>query len=41
MKFLYFILHAITGCHNDDLDYFKDKKGVCRKCGRTYFLFKK
>jgi len=39
MKLFYFILHGITGCKDEDLDYFKDKKAVCKKCGRTYFIF--
>ena len=40
MKFLYFILHGIVGC-NDDLEYFKNYKAVCRKCGRNYLIFHK
>lgn len=40
MQFLYFILHYFTGCKDDDLDWFKDKKATCRKCGRVFFNFK-
>ena len=41
MKLLYFILHGITGCKNENLESFRDKKTTCRKCGRTYFIFQK
>ena len=39
MKLIYYILHSFTGCPDSDLDWFKDKKATCRKCGRVYFNF--
>ena len=27
----------INGCKDEDLDWFKNAKGTCRKCGRVYF----
>lgn len=42
LKRLYYLIkHGITGCNEDDMTMFKDVKGVCNKCGRTFFLFKK
>ena len=41
MKIIYYILHTFTNCPDDDLDWFKDAKGTCRKCGRNYFRFVK
>lgn len=41
MKFIYYLIHWINGCKDEDLEWFKDKKAVCRKCGRVYFAFKK
>jgi len=40
MQIFYWILHIITGCPEKDLDWFKDKKATCRKCGRVFFNFK-
>ena len=39
MKFLYFILHYFVDCKDEDLEWFKDKKATCTKCGRVYFNF--
>lgn len=41
MKLFYYILHFFTACPDKDLEWFKDKKATCRKCGRTYFCFKR
>jgi len=30
----------ITGCPDEDLEWFKDKQATCKKCGRVYFAFK-
>jgi hypothetical protein len=39
MKFWYYIVHIFTGCPDDDLEWFKDKKATCKKCGRIHFVF--
>jgi hypothetical protein len=39
MKFVYFIIHSFIECPDKDLEWFKDKKATCRKCGRVYFNF--
>lgn len=39
MELFYFILHFFTGCKDEDLDWFKNKKATCKKCGREYFNF--
>lgn len=41
MKTLYYIFHFFSGCSDKDLEWYKDKKAVCNKCGRVYFNFKK
>jgi hypothetical protein len=41
MSIFYYLLHALTGCKDEDLAWFKDKKATCRKCGRIYFNFMK
>jgi hypothetical protein len=41
MNIFYYILHTFTDCKDEDLDWFKDKKATCRKCGRIYFNFMK
>lgn len=28
-----------SGCEEKDLEYYKDKKCTCKKCGRTQFIF--
>lgn len=37
MKIIYYILHTFSPCKDDDLDWFKNNRGVCKKCGRVYF----
>jgi len=37
MWLIYFIIHTFTGCKDEDLNWFKDKKATCKKCGRIYF----
>jgi uncharacterized OB-fold protein len=39
MRFLYYIIHSFTECPDEDLEWFKDKKATCKKCGRVYFNF--
>ena len=39
MKLIWFILHSFQDCKDEDLEWFKDKKATCKKCGRTYFQF--
>lgn len=37
MQFIWFIIHAFTNCKESDLDWFKNKRGTCKKCGRVHF----
>ena len=37
MKFLYYILHSIFTCKDEDLEWYKDKAAICKKCGRITF----
>lgn len=39
MKFLYYILHTLTGCPEDSLRYFKSNAVRCSQCGRVTFIF--
>ena len=40
MNIIYFIIHIFTGCPDDDLEWVnKDKRAICKKCGRVYFNF--
>lgn len=42
MRIIYFILHTITGCSEDNLiETFNGKLLVCNKCGREHFAFRK
>ncbi|WP_291643509.1 hypothetical protein [Clostridium sp.] len=42
MKFIYYIIHTIIGCKEEDLEYkFNGNLGICSKCGRKHFIFKK
>ncbi len=41
MKLLYYLLHSFYECPDEDLEWFKDKKAECKKCGRVYFKFTK
>lgn len=41
LKFIYYILHTFTGCDDSDLEWFKNNKGTCTKCGRIYFGWSK
>jgi hypothetical protein len=37
LKFIYYIIHTFIKYPDEDLEWFKDKKATCKKCGRTYF----
>lgn len=39
MQIIYYIIHTISGCPDADLEYFKNKKVTCKKCGRTSYIF--
>jgi len=39
LRLFYWIIHIITGCPKEDLDWFKDKKATCIKSGRVFFNF--
>lgn len=39
MKILHFIIHSFKECPDNDIEWFKNKKGTCKKCGRVYFNF--
>jgi len=39
VKFFYWLLHSFIECKDEDLDYFKDVQGTCRKCGRVHYIF--
>ena len=39
MKLIWFILHSFKECSDKDLEWFKNVKGTCKKCGRVYFNF--
>ena len=42
MKLIYYFIHLLIGCPEEDLDYrFHKHQGVCRKCGRVHFIFNK
>ena len=43
MKFIYWIIH-IFGCPDNEImpdARYNGSIGICSKCGRTYFIFKK
>lgn len=40
MKLLYFILHGITGCKNEDSECFKDKKLLVKNVDELILYFK-
>jgi hypothetical protein len=38
-RLFYYILHTFIECPDDDLEWYKNAKGTCRKCGREFFRF--
>jgi hypothetical protein len=41
MNIFYYIIHTFTGCPDESLEWFKNKKSTCKKCGRvTYHFYK-
>ena len=42
MKLLYYIIHSFIECPEGNLEYScHNKKAICNKCGRQYFVFNK
>ena len=38
-KLFYYILHTFIDCPDADLDYFKNSKATCKKCGREHLIW--
>lgn len=39
MKIIWYIIHTFNECPDEDLEWYKDKMSICKKCGRLYFKF--
>lgn len=39
-EFYYFILHSITECKDEDLEYINSSYAICKKCGKKHFIFR-